>query len=133
MAVNGCFCFEVHKSASIHHKSASVHHKSVSVHHKSASVHHKVCLDLSQIRMLICLEDSYFTLLSFKYEYFSYTNAWLHFKRPLLTPQSLWSTFMMDRCTFMDFKIERALNCHYKAWKSQDIFFVFVSTPIVFV
>jgi len=31
-------------------------------------------------------------------------------------------TFMMDRCTFMDFKTETAIHCHYKAWKSQDIF-----------
>ncbi|XDV11605.1 hypothetical protein PO909_000497, partial [Leuciscus waleckii] len=25
-------------------------------------------------------------------------------------------------CTFMDFKTETAIHCHYKAWKSQDIY-----------
>jgi len=29
---------------------------------------------------------------------------------------------MMDRCTFIDFKTEIAIRCHYKAWKSEDIF-----------
>jgi len=30
-------------------------------------------------------------------------------------------TFMMDGCIFMDFKTEKAIHCHYKACKSQDI------------
>ncbi|XDV31154.1 hypothetical protein PO909_033909 [Leuciscus waleckii] len=33
-------------------------------------------------------------------------------------------TFIMDGCTFMDFKLETSIHCHYKAWKSQDIFFI---------
>ncbi len=30
--------------------------------------------------------------------------------------------FMMDGCTFLGFKISTPIHCHYKAWKSQDIF-----------
>ncbi len=29
---------------------------------------------------------------------------------------------MMDRCTFLGFKTLTTIHCHYKAWKSQDIF-----------
>ncbi len=29
---------------------------------------------------------------------------------------------MMDGCTFWGFKITSTIHCHYKAWKSQDIF-----------
>ncbi len=30
---------------------------------------------------------------------------------------------MMDRCTFLGFKISTLIYSHYKVWKSQDIFF----------
>jgi len=30
---------------------------------------------------------------------------------------------MMEKWTFMDFKTEIAIHCHYKALKIQDIFF----------
>ncbi len=44
------------------------------------------------------------------------------FRRPLLIPQSCVVIFMMDGCTCLGFKISIAIHCHYKAWKSQDIF-----------
>ncbi len=37
---------------------------------------------------------------------------------------------MLDGRTLFSFKISTPIHCHYKAWKSQDIFNV---TPIVFV
>ncbi len=37
----------------------------------------------------------------------------IHFRSPLFTPGAVWSTYMMEGCTF---------HSHYKAWKSQDIF-----------
>jgi len=29
-------------------------------------------------------------------------------------PGAVWSTFIMDRCTFMDFKTDMAIHWHYK-------------------
>ncbi len=37
----------------------------------------------------------------------------------------------MDGCTYLAFKISTPIHSHYKAGKSQDIFFYI--TPIVFV
>jgi len=42
-------------------------------------------------------------------------NASLYFR-------SVWSTFIMDGCTFMDLK--QSIHCHYTAWKRQDIFLI---------
>ncbi len=38
--------------------------------------------------------------------------------------------FMMDGCTFWGFKISTPIHCHFKSWKSQDIFYI---TRIVFI
>ncbi len=54
----------------------------------------------------------------------SYTNASLHFERPLLTPEPCGVIFMMDGCTLLDFKISSPFHCHDKAWKNQDVFLI---------
>ncbi len=46
------------------------------------------------------------------------------------SPEPSGALFMMDVYTFLGFKISTAIHCHYKAWKSQDIFNI---TLIVFV
>jgi len=34
--------------------------------------------------------------------------------------------FFDRQINFMEFKTETAIHCHYKAWKSQDIFILIV-------
>jgi len=36
---------------------------------------------------------------------------------------AVWITFIIDGCNLIDFKKETAIHCHYKAWKSQKLFF----------
>jgi len=50
----------------------------------------------------------------------SYKNAWLHFRRPLLTPGVILVTVIMDGCAFLGFKISGTIHSHYKV--SKDIF-----------
>ncbi len=59
--------------------------------------------------------------LCFKYGYFSYTNASLQ-KAFINPPEPCGVLYMMDGCTFLGFKILTTIHCHYKTWKSQDIF-----------
>ncbi len=52
----------------------------------------------------------------------------LRFRRHLLTPQSRVEHFMMDGHAYLCFEISTSIHCLYKAWKSQDIFYI---TPVV--
>jgi len=41
---------------------------------------------------------------------------------------TMWSTFMTDRCTFMDFKTETVIHRHYKGWKSKNVIYTYRMT-----
>jgi len=41
-------------------------------------------------------------------------SAKVFFFKSELTPGALWSTFMMDGCTFLSFELIVAIHCHYK-------------------
>ncbi len=83
------------------------------------TIHHT--LSWTFVQKLVEAGD--YGLYSFKYRYFSNTNASIRFRRPLLMPPEPYGVFfMMDGCSLFCFKT--SIHCHYKAWKSQDIFII---------
>ncbi len=51
-------------------------------------------------------------------------------QRPTTSAGTPLSSFLMDGCTYLGFKILTPINCHYKVRRSQDIFNI---TQIVFI
>ncbi len=66
-------------------------------------------------------------LYNFKHGYFSYRNASIRYRRTLFTPQIHVRLFLYyGSMRFIGLLLDNwkitAIHCHYKAWKSQDIF-----------
>ncbi len=59
---------------------------------------------------------------SFKYGFVLHKHIDLLLKAFINPLEPRGALFMMDRWTLLDFKISTVIHCHYKAWKSQDIF-----------
>ncbi len=114
MAINGCRDFEAQKSASIHQKNTPqwfffAISKTRILRYAYILLHPLKCHSLVNMD-IFHTQTHHFASEGFVVLY--------------------GTLLMMDGCTFLGFKISNSIHCHYKAWKSQEFFYI---TQIIFV